>query len=148
MKKVVIWLMCCLLVAVALGATIDERNDGMRPIGKLQFTQLDWATGEGHAAQTTSINNANMLIERIDVLVSSVTANPTVAVTITDENSCTIATLTGLTDGTNHVKLATKATADFDAIPVNNTLTISVDPSADAGGVTQTLTVDVILYGP
>lgn len=148
MKKVIIWLCVCLLVAVSLGATKDDRDDGMRPIGKLQFTQLDWITGEGHAAQTASINNSNMLVERIDVIISSVTGNPTSSVTITDENSCTIATLTGLTDGTKHVKLATKATADFDAIPVNNTLTISVDPSVDAGGAAQTLTVDVILYGP
>ena len=133
-------------------ATKDLRTlDPAAPIGKLQFQQLSWATGEGHAAQTATFNGAIMLIERVDVLISSVTANPTVTITWADENGVVILVGTNfatLADGTNHLFLSTKATADFDAIPVNNDITITVDPSADAGGAGQTLTVDVIMYGP
>lgn len=60
-------------------------------------------------------------------------------------------TASSLADGTAHVLLAEshKATQDADFNPVpcwEETLTLSVDPSADAGGVDQTLTVDVDLY--
>ena len=144
MKKVGIWLLCCLLVAVALGATVDERNDGMRPIGKLQFTQQSWASGET-AAATVSMNNANMLIERMDVIVSDATNGITFTVTITDENSSQILSEASLAENASNVLLATKSTADFDAVPVNNTLTATITPSGDPGA--SGVTVDVILYG-
>jgi len=146
MKKAVIWLMCCLLVAVALGATKDDRNDGMRPIGKLQFTQQSWASGVTDAA-TTSINNCNMLIERIDVVASNSTNAITWSVAIADENAAdVIPTISSIPENDTTTKLATKATADFDAIPVNNTLTVTITPSGDPGA--SGATVDVILYGP
>lgn len=122
-----------------------------KPISRQQFTQLSWATGAGHAAQTATIKNLSMLIERIDVIISSVTANPTVTVTFSDENSAAPidhTNLAALADGTKHVLLSTKATPDFAAVPVCGNLTVSADPSADPGGAGQELTVDVILYGP
>lgn len=115
-------------------------------IEKRTFAQKSWETGEGHAALTAELANIQGIIKRIDVLISEVTDNPTVDVTITDENSCTLVTLSTLADGTKHVKLATSDSTDFDAIPVCNTLTASIDPSADPGGSAQTLTVTVILY--
>jgi len=129
-------------------ATIDLRSQGSAsPIAKYQFDQVSWATGDGHAAKTAVRKGVNMLIERVDVLISSVTANPTVTITWADENSIVIldgTNFASLADGTNHLLLSTKSTADFDAIPVNNDITITVDPSADPGGADQTLTVTVL----
>ena len=132
--------------------TNDNRVLGSgKPIAKIQFDQVSWLTGVGHAAKTTLKNNINMLVERVDVLISAVTANPTVAITFANENSVTVidgTNFAALADGTNHTLLSTKATADFDAVPLNGNITCTVDPSADAGGSAQTLTVDIIFYGP
>jgi len=120
-------------------------------IKTVEFSQVSWATGAGHAAKTATAYNVNMLVERIDVLISSVTANPTVDVSFADGNGVVIIDATNFTtlaDGTKHMKLATKATADFDAVPINGDITVTVDPSADPGGAAQTLTVDVIFRGP
>ena len=119
-------------------------------VEKKAFAQLDWVTDEGHEAQTATLSNIEGIIERVDIIISSVTGNPTTNITITDENSSQIISFSTLADGTSHVKygLSKGATdCDFNATPVNNTtLTLSADPSADAGGTSQTLTVDVILY--
>ena len=84
----------------------------------------------------------------------SLGANPTVAVTFRDQNSCIVipdALCAALADGTNHILLSRsyKSTLDGDFNPVflcDSDITVSMDPSADAGGEAQTLTVDVILY--
>lgn len=125
-------------------------------IYRRNFAVLDWVTSEGHAAQTADLTKVSGTIKAIRVAISSVTANPTVNVTLTDITesglaAATLATLTGLADGTLHLKLAEshKATqdADFNPIPcLDNDLRISVDPSADPGGSAQTLTVTVTLY--
>ena len=121
----------------------DERY----PVCRMEFAQKSWVTDEGHAAKTDTLNEINMLIERIDILISEVTGNPTVTVTITDHNSVQLVSFAALADGTKHIKLATSDATDFDALPVSGDLTVSIDPSADPGGVAQTLTVDVIIYG-
>lgn len=116
------------------------------------FARQSWATGDGHGAKTATLPRVTGKCTRVDVVISSVTGNPTVGVTITDTtNSGTYITLAALADGTHHVKLADshKGTpdADFNAVAFcNNALTVSIDPSADAGGAAQTLTVDVVLY--
>lgn len=116
-------------------------------VEKKAFAQLTWATGAGHAAQTTALKDIEGIIVRVDIIISSVTGNPTTNFTITDEDSVVILTLSTLADGTKHMKLATSDSTDFDALPVaNSTLTLSADPSADAGGSAETLTIDVILY--
>ena len=115
-------------------------------IEKKAFTQLSWVYSTGHAAKTAELADIEGIIVRMDFIISSVTGNPTTNFTITDENSVVIVTLNTLADGTKHLKLATSDSEDFNALPVNNTtLTLSADPSADAGG-TDTLTIDVILY--
>jgi hypothetical protein len=120
-------------------------------VGRMDFADQTWATDAGHAAKTASLANVNGICTRIDVVVSSVTANPTVNVVITDADSNTMFTFNGLADGTHHIKLArsNKGTqdADFNEVPFcEDTLTVSIDPSADAGGTLQTLTVSVRLF--
>ena len=140
----------CVLLAVTLpfvwGAD-DRRNLGSgAPIASYAFTQQTWANGEGHAAKTASTIQVSMLIERIDILISDPTNTTTVDITITDDNGVEIVSLSTLTDDTKHYKSGLKSTADFTPVPVNNILTVSIDPSADSG--TTSLTVDVIVYGP
>ncbi|MHC4622260.1 MAG: hypothetical protein ACYTEQ_31385 [Planctomycetota bacterium] len=120
------------------------------------FADLDWVTSEGHAAQTTDLKKVSGVIKAVRIAISSVTANPTVSVTLTDITesglaAATLATFSGLADGTLHVKFSeshkNSQDADFNPIPCyENDLRISVDPSADPGGSGQTLTVTVTLY--
>lgn len=120
-------------------------------IQKRSFKQLTWATGAGHAAETDTIGKITGKLVRVNVTISEVTGNPTSNISITDARGVVLAAFNTLADGTAHIKLAEshKATqdADFNPFPcVAETLTLSVDPSADAGGTNQTLTVDVDLY--
>jgi hypothetical protein len=132
--------------------TSDKRVTGLQnPVARLQFEQASWVTGAGHAAVSKTIFVSGT-IYRMDVIISSVTANPTVALTFTDDNSVSLAELNqvALADGTNHTfdSVSHKGTADADFNPVTHhgDLSVSIDPSADPGGAAQTLTVDVILY--
>jgi len=120
-----------------------------------KFTELDWITDEGHTAQTTDIKRVTGNLRKIEVKVSSVTDNPTVDVTLSDISDTDFVTeliaLSTLADGTLHVFNSRSkefvADADIDEMFFNlNDLRISVDPSADPGGVAQTLTVNVKLY--
>lgn len=131
-------------------ATRDKRYEG-ESVARYEFAQLSWATGAGHAAKTATLGNVVGMIERVDIIISSVTGNPTVNISFVDQNSVVVLpAMNTLADGTKHMKLAysNKGTqdADFNAVPHAGLLTVSADPSADAGGEGQTLTVDVILY--
>ncbi len=128
------------------------RPAGLMLVQRIAVPQKSWATGAGHAAKTHTFH-VNGTLVRFDAIISSVTANPTVAITFRDENSCILvpdALCADLADGTNHIKLALshKATpdADFNPVPLDNDVTVSIDPSADAAGSAQLLTVDLILY--
>ena len=111
-----------------------------------------WATGEAHAAQSQAINMRGLIVG-LSIPISEVTANPTVAVTFRDADGAIIipdALCATLADGTNHYKVALshKASpdAEFNPAPVDGPITISIDPSADAGGLAQTLTVKVRVF--
>lgn len=105
-----------------------------------------WQTGDGHAVQNHVLQNPVAgAMENVIVAISEVTGNPTVNVTLTDENGAVLLSLEGLADGTVHVL---QYPTNFDSILLaGGPLTLSVDPSADAGGVAQTLTVTVVLRG-
>ena len=104
-------------------------------IVRKSITAMTWATGAGHAAQTETMK-INGTITRIILKASSVTDDPDVTLTLTEgELSATIFDSGAKDDGATYV---------FDtALDVAGTTTISVDPSADAGGAAQTLTVNV-----
>ena len=119
------------------------------------FAELDWVTGEGHAAQTADIFRVTGNLRKIEVKISSVTGNPTSDVTLSDISDTDFVTeliaLSTLADGTLHIYHSRSkeydADKDIDETFFNlNDLRISVDPSADAGGSAQTLTVKVKLY--
>jgi len=118
-----------------------------KPVSTAVFPTLTWVTSEGHAAKETALR-VNMLVERVDIIISSVTGNPTVTVTFANEDGAVVIDATEfatLADGTTHMKLAVR---DFYAVPVDGTVTCTVDPSADAGGSAQTLSVQIKFRGP
>ncbi len=135
-----------LAILLCLGATKDFRAFD-KPVAKVDFTQLSVASG-GHVAVTGTANNVNMYLERIDVGVSDVNDSLTATLTLTDENGTQLVSLTGITEDAFTLYTSTGATPDFNAVAINNTLTVSVDPNMDPNdGAGETLTIDVILYG-
>jgi len=132
----------------------DKRGLGLPgrefPVFLISATQQSWATGAGHDAATEDIN-INGVVEQICVRISSVTANPTVTVIIKDANGNELFNSGALADGTNHVlrfaNLEDHDNTNFPAFLCAGTMTLSIDPSADAGGESQNLTVDVDIYG-
>ena len=126
-------------------ASKDTRNwDGRFRIAKFQFSQLSWASGV--TSSKTAELNVNVTIERIDVIVSNATNAITMSIKMTDENSATcVDTIATISENATSTYLASKATPDFPACPVNNTLTLTVTPSGDPG--TSGVTADVIIYG-
>lgn len=112
-----------------------------------------WVTGEGHDAKSQVTGEANGTIVGLTIPISSVTDNPTVKVTFRDADGCIIipdAAFASLTDGTNHIFffLSEQGTQDATENPVavKGKLTVEIDPSADAGGSAQTLTVTVRIF--
>ena len=112
-----------------------------------------WATGDGHAAKSQITGEANGTIVGLTIPISSVTDDPTVAVTFRDADDCVIipdAAFATLADGTKHIFffLSEQGTqnATENPVPVKGPLTVSIDPSADPGGSAQTLTVTVRIF--
>jgi hypothetical protein len=144
------WIVAGLLATVLLmGASSDFRAE-RQPVARIECTRLSWATDAGHAAQTTT-TSLNGVVYRIDIIISEVTGNPTVNVSFANQNSVVcLPAFNTLADGTKHFKNALvnsiTSSADFDPVAVADTITVTVDPSADAGGSAQTLTVDVVFY--
>lgn len=112
-----------------------------------------WVTGDGHAEKSQEPPIIIGKIIGLTIPISSVTANPTVKVTFRDADGCIIipdAAFASLADGTNHIFffLSEKGTQDATENPVAvvGKVTVAIDPSADAGGVGQTLTVKVRIF--
>lgn len=150
MKRTLMTLALVLAAFLALGVSYDRRDVPRFPVARVECTQVSWATGAGHAAKTTTAA-LNGIVYRIDILISSVTDNPTVDVSFADQNSVVpVAAFSSLADGTNHFENALvnsiTTSADFDPVAVAGDVTVTVDPSADPGGSSQTLTVDIIFY--
>ena len=114
-------------------------------IARYSIDQLSWITGAGHAAQTETIEMFGMC-EAIGIRISSVTDNPTVTITFTDENGNEIYNTGALADGTNYYYTPSEFLPTAEKFPMWGDMVISADPSADAGGVAQTLTVDVDIF--
>ena len=126
-----------------------RRRTAAAPIAKKQFDTVTIANADGTGTITTSMANINMLIERMDILINNMTNAVTTTITIADENDVDIfdgTTFATLARNTNHTFLSTKATPDFAAVPINNTLTLSVTLSGACGATGAE--IQVILYGP
>jgi len=132
---------------MATSATItssyDKRNAmADKPVWQAEATFV-WQTGDGHAAQSVTLNELNGIITGVSISITSVTDNPTVDVTLKDGLGTEMIAFSGLADGSTHWK----DEGDFNQTPVAGDVTLSVDPSADPGGSGQTLTVIVQVRG-
>ena len=145
--KRVLWSIAFLIVILTMGASFDRRENSRFPVARVECAQLAW-TATGHTAKTTTAN-LNGIVYRIDILISEATNNPTVNVSYADQKSVVcLPAMSGLADGTKHFKNglvnSLVSSADFDPVAIAGTVTVSVDPSANAG--VSGLTVDVIFY--
>ncbi len=107
------------------------------PVWKRIVTQT-WATGDEHAEQSQTVP-INGILQKIILKASSVTGNPTVTLTIDDNGDNEIFTSGAKADG------ATYTFSVYESI--SGIMKIAVDPSADPGGSSQTLTVVITLRG-
>ena len=112
-----------------------------------------WVTSEGHAEKTGITGEVFGTIVGLTIPISEVTGNPTVKVTFRDADECIIipdAAFATLADGTKHIFffLSEQGTqnATENPVPVVGKLTVTIDPSADAGGSGETLTVKVRIF--
>ncbi len=147
MRRHIGWIVALALLAVLVMAPTAPPSG---PVNRHEFPRVSWATGAGHAARTTTAT-VNGTVLRIDIIISEVTANPTVNVSYADHNSVVcLPAMNALADATKHFKNAMvnsiSASADFNPVAVCGDITITIDPSADPGGTAQTLTVDVVMY--
>ena len=112
-----------------------------------------WITGEGNTAKSQETGEIKGKIVGLTIPISSVTDNPTVEVTFRDADGCIIipdAAFASLADGTNHIFyfLSEQGTqnATENPVAVMGKVTVTITPSADPGGVAQTLTVKVRIF--
>ena len=133
-------------------ASSDERAKGQSaPVARIQTVAATWATGAGNAAQTKTVFVSGT-IYRHDVVISAVTANPTVAIACADDNGCVFGNEldhAALADGSSHYfdsQSSTDDDADFNPVTHHGNITVTITPSADAGGSGQTLSVTVLFF--
>ncbi|KKN19564.1 hypothetical protein LCGC14_0944500 [marine sediment metagenome] len=132
-------------------ATDDRRNEDARfPVARYEFP-TETLPAIGVTAQTETLGNINGTIEALEIVIADTTDGVTFTVTITSATGATLFSEASLADNQTHYKVAlsNKATqdADFNPIPVNSTLTVTVTPNAspDAAG-NNTVDVQVIIY--
>ncbi|MCK5020496.1 MAG: hypothetical protein KAS32_25990 [Candidatus Peribacteraceae bacterium] len=125
----------------------DDRglNPHENPVARYSIDQMSWLTGAGHAEKTEDII-MNGMLEAIGIRVSSVTGDPDVTITLTDANGNEFYNSTALNDGTDYYYTPSEFLPTAEKMPLVGPITVGVDPSADAGGSGQDLTVDVDLF--
>lgn len=129
----------------------DERVKGRQgPVARLQFAQQTFPA-TASAALTADLP-VNGTIKAMEFVISETEDNITYTVAIANENGAALFSEAALADLSTHWRDSESSTdgdGDFNPIPMNGTLTVTITPSAapDAGPVgTKTATVDVILY--
>ncbi len=124
----------------------NDYRDNKQSVARLDFTQATWASGVTAAVAPTM--QVNGCIEQIAVKVNNNTGNRTATVTITDDNSATLFTQSGIAENatTTYFARSYKATQDagFNPFLAAGTLTATITPSGDPGA--SGMTVDVYLY--
>jgi len=112
-----------------------------------------WATDAGHGPLTGTLTGLRGKLVQVEVVASEVAGDPDVVVTITrDDASGPPVFASGAKDDAATYLFpceSHKAVPDALFNPVwlvDQSLFVSIDPDADAGGVAQTLTVSVYVY--
>jgi len=129
-----------------MASVVDKRGLNLGDsIAVYSADQASWLTGAGYAISEEVIEMYGM-VRAIAIRISSVTANPTVVVTLTDANGNEIYNSGSIADGTDYHYTPTEFLPTAEAFPVGGDITVGITPSADAGGTGQELTVDVDIY--
>ncbi len=122
---------------MAVTSTLAGPSFTEAPVWERVVTQT-WSTGDGHAEQSEPVV-INGVLQKIILKVSGVTGDPDVTLTIDDNGDNEIFN-SGAQDDNDTYTFSVHE-------PVSGTIDIAVDPSADAGGSGQTLTVVTTLRG-
>jgi hypothetical protein len=125
-------------------ASIDQRNEDKRkPVVRVEVPAI--TIPNGGTTEVTETPNINMTIKSIVVRAGNATNGITFTLKLKDDNGVEHLSKASIAENANTVLLSTKATADFDEICMNGTVTVGITPSGDpgAGGVD----VNVDLYG-
>jgi len=134
-------------------ATIDRRNEGGKyPIARKEFaTQTFPATAT--AALAPTLANLNGTIKAMEIIISETEDNITYTVALATSEGTALFSEAAIADASDNWRdaISLKATrdADFNPIPVCDTITCTITPSAkpDASAVgTKIATVAVKLY--
>ncbi len=122
---------------MAVTSTLENKPFDDAVVWEKVITQT-WATGDAHDEQSETVA-INGILEKVILKVSSVTGDPDVTLTIDDGGDNEIFNSGAKNDG---------ATYTFSVYePISGIMKIAVDPSADPGGSSQTLTVVITLRG-
>lgn len=118
----------------------------IQTVARVAFQQATWASGASAAvAKSMPVYGC---CEQLTVKVNDNTGNRTATVTITDENSATLFTKSGIAENATATYFARsyKQTqdADFNPFLASGILTATITPSGDPGA--SGMTVDVELY--
>ncbi len=122
---------------MAVTSTLAGPSFHDAPVWKRIVTQT-WATGDGHAKQTQTVA-INGILQKVIMKASSVTGDPNVTLTIDDGGDNEIFNSGAKDDGDTYTFSVYE--------PISGIMKIAVDPSADPGGSSQTLTVVITLRG-
>lgn len=129
----------------------DRRIEGRQfSLARFEFEQQT-IPATGTTAQTETLANINGTIVAIEIITSDTEDGATYTVALTTANGASLFSKASLADNSNHWLDAVSDTnprdADFNPIPVNGTITVTVTPdkSPDAADLVAP-TVQVILY--
>jgi len=119
--------------SASITGSFDQRDyEANRwPVWEKEITYV-WETGDGHAEQKVAVNINGVLLSAT-MKVSSVTGDPDVTLTIDDNADNEILTVTEDDGATYHYWWLYE--------PLRGTIDVCIDPSADPGGGTLTVTV-------
>ena len=126
-----------------MATTYDRRSNSKNtPIWEHACTQMSWANGAGHAAQTETVS-INGGVKNITAVISAAPSDPDVTIIIKDLAGNQLYSTGALNDGQTVVKSA--ATDFYEWQVCGKGFIVSADPDADAG--LSGLTVDITIRG-
>jgi len=136
------------LTLVLAATKVDNRHLDMRyPVAKYSATQMTRVAGDANAVSTT-LYNINGLIERIDIVSSDAnTTGQTYTVALADEDGTALASFATISmdSAVRTMKLATSDSTDFNAVPSNGDIVVTVTGSSAPTGVTWTVNLNIFV---
>jgi hypothetical protein len=149
MKRIALGIALGLCVTAIVAVTkVDNRYMGDQyPIAKYSTTQLSFAVGDANAASTT-LYNINGMLERIDVITSDAnTTGDNFSVSIADEGGTELVAFSTISmdSAARTLYLSTSDETDFNSVPVNGNLVITVDPNGEPNDAALTVDINVFL---